>query len=190
MHAAWEGDAVVGGAGSFPFPMSVPGGGTLRCAGTTVVGVAPTHRRRGMLKTMMRAHLDDAHARGEPLAALWASEETIYGRFGYGRAAFAGEVAIPKEYIDFAAPRERAGTLRIVEADEALETFPPLWEALARERPRSAPLRTPSRSCGVTCSTSIGSRRSPRGCCRLTTRSSSSSRSRGGCATGSATEYG
>ncbi len=134
MHAAWDGDHIVGGAGAFPFQMSVPGG-ALQCAGTTVVGVAPTHRRRGVLRTMMRAHLDDVHERGEPIAALWASEETIYGRFGYGRSAFAGEVTVPKEYTQFVAPRERAGTIRIVERDEALQTFPPLWDALARQRP-------------------------------------------------------
>jgi predicted acetyltransferase len=134
MHAAWEDGEIVGGAGGFPFEMSVPGA-LLRCAGTTVVGVAPTHRRRGVLRAMMRAHLDDAHERGEPIAALWASEETIYGRFGYGAAAYAGEVRIPREYVDYVAPRERTGTMRIVERDEALETFPPLWEALARIRP-------------------------------------------------------
>jgi predicted acetyltransferase len=134
MLAAWEDGEVVGGAGGFPFQMSVPGG-LLPCAGTTVVGVAPTHRRRGVLRSMMRAHLDDAHERGEPIAALWASEETIYGRFGYGAAAYAGEVKIPREYVDFVAPRERAGRIRIVEPDEALEKLPPLWEALARRRP-------------------------------------------------------
>jgi predicted acetyltransferase len=134
MHAAWEDGEIVGGAGSFPFEMSVPGA-LLRCAGTTVVGVAPTHRRRGVLRAMMRAHLVDAHERGEPIAALWASEETIYGRFGYGPAAYAGEVRIPREYVDYVAPRERSGRIRIVERDEALEKFPPLWDALARRRP-------------------------------------------------------
>jgi len=84
---------------------------------------------------MMRAQLDDVHERGEPIAALWASEETIYGRFGFGPAAYAGEVNIPKEYVDFIAPREPSGKMRIVETDDALETFPPLWEGLARERP-------------------------------------------------------
>jgi predicted acetyltransferase len=134
MHASWEDGEIVGGAGGFPFEMSVPGA-LLRCAGTTVVGVAPTHRRRGVLRAMMRAHLDDVHERGEPIAALWASEETIYGRFGYGPAAYAGEVRIPREYVDYVAPRERSGTIRIVERDEALEKFPPLWDALARRRP-------------------------------------------------------
>jgi predicted acetyltransferase len=134
MHAAWENGEIVGGAGGFPFEMSVPGA-LVRCAGTTVVGVAPTHRRRGVLRAMMRAHLDDAHERGEPIAALWASEETIYGRFGYGVAAYQGDVKIPSEYVDFSPPSERNGTIRIVDVDEALEKFPPLWEALARQRP-------------------------------------------------------
>ncbi len=134
MHAAWDGDAIVGGTGTFPFPMSVPGG-QLHCAGTTVVGVAPTHRRRGVMHAMMRAHLDDAHERGEPIAALWASEETIYGRYGYGPAAQAGEISIPRERVAFGQPHERRGTVRIVDHDEAREAFPPLWEALARERP-------------------------------------------------------
>ena len=69
-------------------------GGTLPCGGVTVVGVSPTHRRRGVLRTMMDAQLRDIHERGEPIAALWASEETIYGRFGYGIAAWAGEIKL------------------------------------------------------------------------------------------------
>ena len=135
MQAAWEDGSIVGGAGAFPFDLSVPGGGALPCAGTTVVGVAPTHRRRGVLRAMMRAHLDDVHARGHPLAALWASEETIYARYGYGRAAYAGEVSIPKEYVEYVGSRDRRGTVRIVESEEAFDIFPPLWDALARVRP-------------------------------------------------------
>src|SRR5262249_17907190 len=69
MLAAWENGSAVGGAGAFPFDLSVPGG-ALPCAGTTVVGVAPTHRRRGVLRALMRAHIDDVHERGHPLAAL------------------------------------------------------------------------------------------------------------------------
>ena len=45
MHAAWEDGAIVGGAGAFPFEMTVPGG-TVPTAGVTVVGTFPTHRRR------------------------------------------------------------------------------------------------------------------------------------------------
>jgi predicted acetyltransferase len=132
--AAWDGGEIVGGAGAFAFPLSVPGG-SLPCTGTTLVGVAPTHRRRGVLRAMMRAHLELVRERGDPLAALWASEEGIYGRFGYGRAAFAGELAVPREHVAFAAPVVPRGSVRLVGPEEALEAFPPLWEALARVRP-------------------------------------------------------
>jgi predicted acetyltransferase len=134
MHAALDDGEVVGGAGAFAFDLSVPGG-TLGCAGVTVVGVAPTHRRRGALRALMDAQLRDVHERGEPIAALWASEETIYGRFGYGIASWAGEVKIAREWTAFARPLERRGQVRFVTQEQALELFPPVWEALRRERP-------------------------------------------------------
>jgi predicted acetyltransferase len=134
MHAAFDGDQIVGGAGAFPFELSVPGG-SLPCAGITAVGVTPTHRRRGVLRSMMDAQLRDVHERGEPIAALWASEETIYGRFGYGIASWAGSMSVPHEWDAFAEPFEPAGTTRFVTPEEALELFPPIYEAVRRERP-------------------------------------------------------
>ncbi|MEG8277462.1 GNAT family N-acetyltransferase [Streptomyces sp. AHA2] len=84
----WEGDECVGTAGAFSFRLTVPGGAQVRAAGVTMVSVAATHRRRGVLTSMMRRQLDDVRAWGEPLAVLTASEPAIYGRFGYGAATF------------------------------------------------------------------------------------------------------
>jgi predicted acetyltransferase len=134
MHAASENGTIVGGAGAFPFQLTVPGG-VVPTAGVTVVGTFPTHRRRGVLRALMRAQLDDVHARGEPLALLWASEDTIYGRYGYGMASQCAEVKIPKAHAAFAQPLEREGTLRIVDADEALRLFPRVWDAVRRRTP-------------------------------------------------------
>jgi predicted acetyltransferase len=134
MHAAFEDGAIVGGAGALPFELSVPGG-SVPCAGVTAVGVHPTHRRRGVLRSMMDAQLRDVHERGEPIAALWASEETIYGRFGYGIASWAGELRVPHEWDAFAQPLEAAGTTRFVTPDEARELFPPIYDVVRRERP-------------------------------------------------------
>jgi predicted acetyltransferase len=134
MHAAFENGKVVGGAGAFTFNMTVAGG-DLPTAGVTVVGVYPTHRRRGILRTLMRAQLDDVHERGEPMAALWASEEPIYGRFGYGLAGFCGEIALPHEYTAFAQSVEPAGTLRFLEEDEVLEEVPPVFERIRADWP-------------------------------------------------------
>ena len=133
MHAAFEDGTIVGGAGAFTFDFSVPGG-SLPCAGVTVVGVFPTHRRRGVLRAMMDAQLLDVHERGEPIAALWASEEGIYGRFGYGLASWCGEISVPKEWNAFARPLERRGSTRLVTSEEARELFPPVHDAMRRER--------------------------------------------------------
>ena len=76
VHAAWEGGRAVGGAGAFPFDLTVPGG-RVRAAGVTVVGVLPTHRRRGVLRAMMRAQLEACREQGEPVAYLWATEDRI-----------------------------------------------------------------------------------------------------------------
>jgi predicted acetyltransferase len=84
---------------------------------------------------MMDAQLRDVHERGEPIAALWASEETIYGRFGYGVAAWAGELRVPHEWDAFAQPLEPAGTTRFVTPEEARELFPPIYEVVRRQRP-------------------------------------------------------
>ncbi|WP_369195629.1 GNAT family N-acetyltransferase [Streptomyces djakartensis] len=84
----WDGDECVGTAGAFGFRLTVPGGAPVRAAGVTMVSVAATHRRRGVLTSMMRRQLDDVRAWGEPLAVLTASEPAIYGRFGYGAATF------------------------------------------------------------------------------------------------------
>jgi len=134
MQAAWEGDAIVGGAGSFTYRMATPGG-DVAAAGVTVVGVLPTHRRRGVLTAMMRALLDDAHGRGEPVAYLWASEGTIYGRFGFGLASRAGRMTLARERTGFALPFEPRGQFRLVGADGAAHAFPPLYDAVYAQRP-------------------------------------------------------
>ena len=109
MHAAFDGDRIVGGAGAFPFELTVPGG-TVACGGVTVVGVLPTHRRRGILTAMMRAQLEDIRDRGEPIAALWASEEVIYRRYGYGLASLSWEMALPSGYAALREPPDDRAT--------------------------------------------------------------------------------
>ncbi|NBE55986.1 GNAT family N-acetyltransferase, partial [Streptomyces boluensis] len=80
---AYDGDALVGMVAALPFTLSVPGG-ELPCPGVTFACVAPTHRRRGALSGMLAALFARCVAEDRPLAALWASEAVIYGRFGFG----------------------------------------------------------------------------------------------------------
>jgi predicted acetyltransferase len=84
--AAFDGDAIVGTAAAYSFQLTIPGG-TADAAGVTFVSVLPSHRRRGILSAMMRRQLTDIAGRGEAIAALFASESGIYGRYGYGCAS-------------------------------------------------------------------------------------------------------
>src|SRR4029079_11171647 len=126
---------IVGGAGAFTFRMTVPGGAQLGTAGVTVVGVLPTHRRRGVLRSMMRAQLDDVHERGEPLAALWASEETIYGRYGYGLASLNAQLDIVKSFAAFRPGVDTVGCVRLVDFDTAAQQLPPVYDAVQQVTP-------------------------------------------------------
>ena len=61
------------------------------------VTVRPTHARRGLLRRLMTDDLSQAHERGFPVAALTASEATIYGRFGFGAGTFNTKVTVDAE---------------------------------------------------------------------------------------------
>jgi predicted acetyltransferase len=84
--AAFEDGRIVGGNGAFSFRTTVPGGESVPTGAVTAVGVLPTHRRRGIGTDLMRTQLADIAARGEPIASLYASEGSIYGRYGFGLA--------------------------------------------------------------------------------------------------------
>lgn len=75
---------IIGTTTALDFTMTVPLARPVPCAGVTSVAVAPTHRRRGVLTSLMRHQIDDLHAGGTAWAALYASESAIYGRYGYG----------------------------------------------------------------------------------------------------------
>ncbi len=132
--AAFDGPQVVATAATFDHAIGMPGGGTLPMAGLTMVTVRPSHRRRGLLRQLMSCHLDDARVRGYAISGLWASEASIYGRFGYGIAAHADEIAI-----------ENAQTLQLHERtfdaiewiDEAAarQLLPPVYAQATAARP-------------------------------------------------------
>ncbi|MBC7290551.1 MAG: GNAT family N-acetyltransferase [Actinotalea sp.] len=82
--------------GSYPFShFPVPGART-PVSGLTWVGVHPAHRRRGLLRAMIHDHVQRSLARGEAVSALFAAEPAIYGRFGYGLAAYDVRLTVPR----------------------------------------------------------------------------------------------
>ena len=98
--AAEDAGEIVGVAGTFSFTMTTPGG-ELPTAGLTIVGVLPTHRRKGILNALMEKHIADARTHDESLSILWASEEVIYQRFGYGPATSQIQIDVDRAHRAF-----------------------------------------------------------------------------------------
>jgi predicted acetyltransferase len=133
---ALDGDTMVGVVGAFSLDMTLPGGASVPTAGVTWVGVAATHRRQGLLTRMMDELHNDSEQRGDPLAALSASQSGIYERFGYGVAS---RVWVTRLERSRAAMRDDVdvspGSVRYVEGDDALAHVEKTWERYRRSRP-------------------------------------------------------
>ncbi|NJP68794.1 GNAT family N-acetyltransferase [Streptomyces spiramenti] len=135
---AWDDGQVVGTLSAFSFRMAVPGGAVVPTAGLTMVGVLPTHRRRGLLTTMIRRHLEQVREAGEPLAALTASEAAIYGRFGYGAATGRIRADIDTRRVRLAepaAPGADGVRLRLVDSVAALPETEKVYARQVERRP-------------------------------------------------------
>ncbi|MDQ3335235.1 MAG: GNAT family N-acetyltransferase [Myxococcota bacterium] len=131
--AVFEGKQIVGTAASFKLDIGVPGG-SLPIAGLTMVTVRPTHRRRGLLRGLMQRHLDDAKQRDYAVSGLWASEASIYGRFGYGVAAEQDEVTIEDTRHVRIAPRD-FDELEWIDEARAREVLPAIYARATAQRP-------------------------------------------------------
>lgn len=125
--AAFHDGDLVGTGGAFTFELTVPGGIGVEMGGTTIIGVQPTHRRRGILTEMMAYHLDEVAGRGEAIAGLWASESSIYRRFGFGIASYMYETKMHTPSIIMSTP-DPSGRVRLVEAAEAEPLIRPIYE--------------------------------------------------------------
>jgi predicted acetyltransferase len=83
----------------------------------------------------MRRQLDDVHAAGEPVAALYASEGAIYGRFGYAMASYRCTIDIERERTAYVRGYRPSGRVHLLDRGSALERFRPVHDRARRERP-------------------------------------------------------
>jgi predicted acetyltransferase len=100
------------------------------------VTVSPSHRRRGILRTMMESELAIAAGRGVPLAALTASEATIYRRFGFGAATTLRSVVVEVQG-DAALAGPVSGRVELIEPKDLAELGPRLYEQTYLQTPGS-----------------------------------------------------
>jgi predicted acetyltransferase len=102
----------------------------------TAVTVRGTHRRQGLLRRMMTEDLTAAKADGLAIAALTASEGSIYGRFGYGVATFERSIKVdtgPR----FDLRHRPSGTVEIADRKVLLELAPEVFDRVHRHTPGS-----------------------------------------------------
>jgi predicted acetyltransferase len=133
---AYDGSQLVGGTAIFSFRLRVPGA-EIPAAGVSWVAVLPTHRRRGILRSLMRQQLADIQDRGEALAVLWAAEAVIYRRYGYGQASWTHAYTVRRGEGALAvdAPADPALRLRLTEVEQARAELGKVYEAMFETRP-------------------------------------------------------
>jgi predicted acetyltransferase len=131
--AAFDGDEIIGTTMIMSFDLTVPGG-EVGAAGVTSVAVLPSHRRRGVLSSLMKTQLADISAGPEPVAALFASESVIYGRYGYGVATnhLSFEIRRGEGLLELPA---NPPTLRIAEPKSAVDSLKQIYDAVRKTRP-------------------------------------------------------
>ncbi len=137
--AAFDGRLLVGTACVYSFEMTVPGA-AVPVAGVSSVSVLPSHRRRGILSRLMRRQLADIRERGEAVAALFATETGIYGRFGYGLASWHARFMIRRGEGILSGPSRHAPAdpdvrLRIAEPEAARTDLAKVYDATLASRP-------------------------------------------------------
>ena len=137
--AAFDGDRMVGTGGAYLMDMTLPGLTTIPIGGLTAISVLPTHRRRGILRSMIAYHFEECEGRGELVSGLGASESVIYGRFGYGLATTFANYEIDPRRGQFLRQPAGRGRLRLLEPEETAKIVPPLYDRYRRASRASCP---------------------------------------------------
>ncbi|MFE9728159.1 GNAT family N-acetyltransferase [Streptomyces sp. NPDC005794] len=136
VQGVFDGGRCVATFRSFAQELTVVGGATVPADAVSSVTVTPTHRRRGLLSRMMATDLAAAKERGDVVASLVAAEYPIYGRYGFGPAAWSTEweIDVPRAGLD---PRGRVpseadgGRIELVDGADVRKLGPELHGRLA-----------------------------------------------------------
>jgi predicted acetyltransferase len=120
-------DILLAIASAWPFSTPVLGG-RASVGGLTWVGVRPGYRRRGLLRALLAQHFTDCLERGDVGSMLFASDMSIYGRFGYGVATRGVRLRVPhgskmRQVFDTSDVRVRFETANFDEHNDLVEAI-------------------------------------------------------------------
>lgn len=129
-------DVPVATFGTLRKTLNIGFGRMLETQMVTAVTVRTSHRRRGLLRRMMSEDLDLARRDGLAMAALTASEGSIYGRFGYGVASFERTVKVDTT-ARFQLNQQAVGTVEVADPKVLLDVAPEIFDRVHRVTPGS-----------------------------------------------------
>src|SRR6478736_5264078 len=102
----------------------------------TAVTVRTSHRRRGLLRRMMVQEMELARKEGLAVAALTASEASIYGRFGYGVATAEQSIKVDTS-ARFVLNHVPVGSVEVADPKVLLKLAPQIFDRVHRQTPGS-----------------------------------------------------
>ncbi|WP_067670023.1 GNAT family N-acetyltransferase [Nocardia miyunensis] len=132
---ALEGDRVVGFTSAYPQTLTVPGGHPVKVESLANVTVAPTHRRRGILRAMYTEQHRRTEERGLPLTVFTASQGGIYGRFGYGPSICEQRIRFDRRFAQFHSGTPDPDGVEMTAIAEARRVVPAIYDRWRRVRP-------------------------------------------------------
>ncbi|WP_216895160.1 GNAT family N-acetyltransferase [Nocardia alni] len=132
---AHEGDRLVGCTAARRQTLTVPGGRAIEVAALASVAVAPTHRRRGILRTMYTEQHRRTEADGLALTIFTASQGEIYGRFGYGPTIIGHRIRLDRRFARFLPSTPDPGGVELTAISDAAQTIPPIYDRWRRMTP-------------------------------------------------------
>ncbi|POH66620.1 GNAT family N-acetyltransferase [Cryobacterium zongtaii] len=129
-------DVPVATFGTQPSTLNIGFGRLLDAHLITGVTVRTSHRRRGLLRRMMTEDLTLAKGNGIAIAALTASEASIYGRFGFGVATSEQSITVDTS-AKFRLDHLPVGSVEVADPKVLLELAPQVFARLHGEQPGS-----------------------------------------------------
>ena len=130
-----DGGQIVGTTTAHTFDMTMPGGAVAPLGGLTLVSVLPTHRRRGIMTELVTRFFADCQERGDVFAGLFASEASIYGRFGFGSATRFASVTIERDRAAGIEAIETPGRIRLARRKDAVADVAAIFARTRPQRP-------------------------------------------------------
>lgn len=129
------GTPLVGVSMFYRMSMAVPGGAQADAAGLSWVSVAATHRRRGILRTMITELFERWEREDLPFAILTASEGSIYERYGFGPATFARDIEVAVGEAHMRQSTGPVSTVAYATADDVAAHAPDIHARWVATRP-------------------------------------------------------